>query len=53
MASAIEAITTLLALAGLSYMLLALWGARDYTRTLRRRATEPEYTPGVTLPKPP
>ncbi|QHN01974.1 glycosyltransferase [Granulicella sp. WH15] len=52
MASAIELITTLLALAGLAYMLLALWGARDYTRTVRRRASEREYTPDVTLLKP-
>ena len=52
MASAIEAITALLALAGLAYLFLALWGARAYIRSIRQHAAGPSYTPDVTLLKP-
>jgi ceramide glucosyltransferase len=51
-AAAIEAITALLAVAGIAYMLLALWGARAYARDVTRsRGAEP-FTPGVSLLKP-
>jgi len=56
MATSVEAITTLLTLGGLVYMLLALWGARDFEHTWRRRAREsagrPGYAPDVTILKP-
>jgi ceramide glucosyltransferase len=52
MASAIEAMTTLLALAGLAYLMLALWGARSYVHSMRRHARSEPYTPDVTLLKP-
>jgi ceramide glucosyltransferase len=52
MATAIEVITTLLTLAGLVYLLLALWGARDFTHSWRRRPPAAPYTPDVTLLKP-
>lgn len=51
MATAIEAITTLLTLAGLAYLLLALWSARAFARHGRGKPL-PAYTPGVTLLKP-
>jgi ceramide glucosyltransferase len=52
MATAIEAITTLLTLAGLAYMLLALLGARDFSRHWRRHSSGTVYTPDVTILKP-
>ncbi len=53
MGTAIEAITALLSMAGLAYMLLVLWGARDYARTLRRaRTTETGSAPPVSILKP-
>jgi ceramide glucosyltransferase len=52
MATAIEAITTLLTLAGLAYLLLALWGARDFTRSLQRRTLDTTFAPDVTILKP-
>ncbi|NYF78553.1 bacteriohopanetetrol glucosamine biosynthesis glycosyltransferase HpnI [Granulicella arctica] len=51
MATAIEAITTLLTLCGLAYLLLALWSARDFGRHWRRRDAVP-YTPDVSILKP-
>jgi ceramide glucosyltransferase len=56
MATSVEAVTTLLTLGGLVYMLLALWGARDFERcwrrSLRGAADAPEFAPDVTILKP-
>ena len=56
MATAVEGLTTLLTVGGLVYMLLALWGARDFERHCRRTAAasagRPGYTPDVTILKP-
>jgi ceramide glucosyltransferase len=56
MATSVEGITTLLTLGGLVYMLLALWGARDFDRFWRRAsraaAGSPAYAPDVTILKP-
>ena len=55
MATAIEAITTLITLCGLAYLVLALWSARDFTRSWRRRSqVEPgqAHAPNVTILKP-
>jgi len=52
MATAIEAITTLLTLAGLAYLLLALWGARDFNHYWRRRGLDTGFAPNVTILKP-
>ena len=53
-AESIELATALLTVAGLVYMVLALWGARDYVRGLRRTgaAGPPAFAPPVTLLKP-
>ena len=48
----IEALAALIALAGIAYMLLALWGARDYVRSVRRAAAQPPFTPPVSILKP-
>lgn len=52
MATAIEAITTLLTLAGLAYLLLALLGARDFGHHWQRRSLKIDYAPDVTILKP-
>jgi ceramide glucosyltransferase len=52
MATAIEAITTLLTLAGLAYLLLALWSARDFVHHWQRRSLDVGHTPDVTILKP-
>ena len=52
MATAIEAITTLLTLAGLSYLLLALWGARDFAHYWRGRRIDGGFAPDVSILKP-
>ncbi len=52
MATAIEAITTLLTLAGLAYLLLALWGTRDFAHYWMRRPRDTGYTPDVSILKP-
>jgi ceramide glucosyltransferase len=52
MAITIEAITTLLTLAGLAYLLLALWGTRDFAHYWRRKSVDAGYTPDVTILKP-
>ena len=53
MATAIEAITTLLTLCGLAYLVLALWSARDFGRRWRRAdARGGSYTPDVSILKP-
>ena len=38
--------------AGIAYLLLALWGTREYGHAMRRLGTEPEFTPPVSLLKP-
>ena len=49
-------LTAVLTLCGLSYMVLALWGARQYVRALRRvrleSDQEPPFAPGVSVLKP-
>jgi ceramide glucosyltransferase len=52
MATAIEAITTLLTLAGLAYLLLALLGARDFAHHWQRRSLNIDHAPDVTILKP-
>ncbi len=52
MATAIEAITALLTLAGLAYLLLALWGARSFAHYWRRKQVDGEFAPDVTILKP-
>ena len=52
MGLAIEAITALLTLAGIAYMLLALWGARDFVRATRQARLRPAFQPPVSLLKP-
>jgi ceramide glucosyltransferase len=52
MATAIEAITTLLTLDGLAYLLLALWGARDFVHHWQRRSLDVGHAPDVTILKP-
>jgi ceramide glucosyltransferase len=55
-ATSVEAITTLLTLGGLVYMLLALWGARDFEHYCRRiaaaAAQQPAFAPDVSILKP-
>ncbi len=56
MATSVEVVTTLLTVGGLVYMLLALWGARDFGHTLRRMAARNAqgagFAPDVTILKP-
>ncbi|MDW5265733.1 MULTISPECIES: bacteriohopanetetrol glucosamine biosynthesis glycosyltransferase HpnI [Acidobacteriaceae] len=52
MATAIEAITTLLTLAGLAYLLLALWGTRDFAHYWMRRPKTEGFAPDVSILKP-
>jgi ceramide glucosyltransferase len=52
MSTAIEAITTLLTLAGLVYLLLALWSARDFAHHWQRRSLNAGHIPDVTILKP-
>ncbi len=52
MATAIETITTLFTIAGLAYLLLALWGARNFAHYWRGKKFEGEFAPDVTLLKP-
>jgi ceramide glucosyltransferase len=56
MATSVEVVTTLLTLGGLVYMLLALWGARDFAHFCRRLALAGAdgsgYAPDVTILKP-
>lgn len=49
---AVEAVFALLTIAGLVYMLLALWGARDFVRSSQRRTLPAEAPHDVTLLKP-
>lgn len=52
LATWIAGVTALLAVAGIVYMALALWSARDFDRTVRRRAQAAGSAPGVTILKP-
>ena len=52
MATAIEAITTLLTLAGLAYLVLALLGARDFSGYWLRKKRDARFVPDVTILKP-
>jgi ceramide glucosyltransferase len=52
LATVTEAITTLLTLGGLAYLLLALWGARDFAHYWRSRKLDREFAPDVTILKP-
>jgi ceramide glucosyltransferase len=52
MAIAIEAVLALLTLAGLAYLLLALWGARSFAHYWQRRISAAEFAPDVTILKP-
>jgi ceramide glucosyltransferase len=57
MATAIEAITTLITLCGLAYLLLALWSARDFVKRWRKTATasgpdQQPHAPDVSILKP-
>ena len=52
LAIAVEVVTTLLTLAGLAYLLLALWGARSFAHDWRRRKLDDGFAPDVTLLKP-
>jgi ceramide glucosyltransferase len=49
---ATETVTALLTAAGMAYMVLALWGARDYVRSVRRARAEEPVAPGVSVLKP-
>ena len=52
MATAIEAFAALLTVAGMAYMMLALWGARAFVRAVRKVRQGPAFAPPVTLLKP-
>ena len=52
LADAIEVLLTALTLSGLVYMLLALWGARDFVHSLKRVAPDTEACPDITILKP-
>jgi ceramide glucosyltransferase len=52
MAIAIEVLTVLLTLAGLGYLLLALWCALDFNHFWRRRGRDAGFAPDVSILKP-
>src|SRR5258707_10614891 len=52
LATVVEVVTALLTLAGLAYLLLALWGARDFVHYWRDRKGDREFTPDVGILKP-
>jgi ceramide glucosyltransferase len=52
MATAIEVITALLTLAGLAYLVLALWGARSFAHYWQRKKPGDGFAPDVTILKP-
>jgi ceramide glucosyltransferase len=52
LATWIEGATALVAVAGIVYMALALWGARDFDRTVRRRVAGGAPLPDVSILKP-
>jgi ceramide glucosyltransferase len=49
---AIETVTALLTAAGMAYMVLALWGARDYVRSVRKARVGEGLAPAVSVLKP-
>src|SRR5260370_7792337 len=52
LATVVEVVTALLTLAGLAYLLLALWGARGFAHYWRRRKLDGGFAPDVTILKP-
>ena len=52
MAIAIEAITALLTLCGLAYLLLALWGTRDFAHYWMGKPKDAGFAPDVSILKP-
>ena len=52
MGIAVESVTALLTVAGIAYMLLALLGARDYVRAVRRTRAQEPFAPPVSVLKP-
>lgn len=52
LANCIEGLTALLALAGIVYMALVLWSARDFHLACRRRSNAEEFAPDVSILKP-
>lgn len=48
----IEGVTALLTMAGLAYLLLALWGTRDFVRYWTRRPKGSGFAPDVSILKP-
>ena len=52
LAIVVEVVTALLTLAGLAYLVLALWGARSFAHYWRRRTIAGEFAPDVTILKP-
>jgi ceramide glucosyltransferase len=52
MATAIEVMTALLTFAGLAYLVLALWGARSFAHSWRRKKSGGGFAPDVTILKP-
>ena len=52
MGIAIEAVTALLTLAGIAYLLLALWGARDYVAAVKKARSSKSFARSVSLLKP-
>lgn len=52
LANCIEGLTAVLALAGIVYMALVLWSARDFHLACRRRGSAREFTPDVSILKP-
>jgi ceramide glucosyltransferase len=52
LATVVEVVTALLTLAGLAYLLLALWGARDFVHAWRRRKFDRGFAPDVSILKP-
>src|SRR5258708_4592238 len=51
LATVVEVVTALLTLAGLAYLLLALWGARDFVHYWRRRKLDRGFAPDVSILK--
>jgi ceramide glucosyltransferase len=52
LATVVEVVTALLTLAGLAYLLLALWGARDFAHYWRGRRLDRGFAPDVSILKP-
>src|ERR1700736_5457651 len=52
LATVVQVVTALLTLAGLAYLLLALWGARDFVHYWRGRKLDGGFAPDVSILKP-